>query len=147
MAAVAAVLKIRTTPSPLVLASGLHGGGGASRNGQEWIPTGCLCGALAAGVLAIGILYGTEEPAPKGQQGCASQVAGLLHRRFQEEMGAKCCNLIRPFQKKTGEENSCKAVYRRGAELTVDVLLSAPDLLPDCGMPGSLRRLMVKGKK
>jgi len=63
-----------------------------------------------------------------------------LHKRFSEEMGGKCCALLRPFQHKVDKEHSCRAIYRRGAELAVEVALSAPRLVPECRMPRSLQR-------
>lgn len=130
------------------MASGFHGGGGAVKTdeiGMEGNPTGCLCGTLAAGVLTLGILYGRMEPGPV-LYGGISQLAAHLHRRFQEELGGKCCALLRPFYQKIDGENSCKEIYRKGAELAVEVALAAPALVPECQMPRSLQRLVKKNR-
>jgi len=123
------------------MASGFHGGGGAVKTdeeGMEGTPTGCMCGALASGVLILGILYGRTGPAGP-RYGCISHLSAHLHQRFQEELGGKCCAMLRPFYKKTDKENSCREIYKKGAELAVEVALSAPRLVPECKMPKSLQ--------
>jgi hypothetical protein len=50
--------------------------------------------------------------------------------------------MLRPFYKKIDKENSCREIYKKGAELAVEVALSAPGLVPECKMPKSLRRLV-----
>jgi C_GCAxxG_C_C family probable redox protein len=108
---------------------------------MEGIPTGCMCGALAAGILVISLLYGRTAPVgPK--YGCISQLSAHLHQRFQEELGGKCCAMLRPFYQKIDTENSCREIYRKGAELAVEVALSAPKLVPECKMPKSLHRFV-----
>lgn len=110
---------------------------------MEGTPTGCMCGALASGVLVLGILYGRTEPG-KVRYGCISQLSAQLHRRFEEEVGGKCCALLRPFYHKIDREHSCREIYRKGAELAVEVALSAPALVPECRMPRSLQRFVEK---
>jgi len=108
---------------------------------MKGIPTGCMCGALAAGVLILGILYG--RTAPLGPRfGCISHLSAHLHKRFQEELGGKCCALLRPFYQKMDREHSCSFLYRKGAELAVEVALSAQVLVPDCKMPRLLQGLL-----
>jgi C_GCAxxG_C_C family probable redox protein len=111
--------------------------------GLKGIPTGCMCGALAAGVLVLGILYG--RTAPMGPRfGCISHLSAHLHKRFQEEFGGKCCAMLRPFYQKMDREHSCSHIYRKGAELAVEVALSAPSLVAGCRMPGALHGLLKK---
>ncbi len=52
--------------------------------------------------------------------------------------------MLRPFYKKIDRENSCREIYKKGAELAVEVALSGPELVPECRMPKSLQRI-VKG--
>jgi hypothetical protein len=100
-----------------------------------------MCGALAAGVLILGVLYG--RTAPVGPRfGCISHLSAHLHKRFQEELGGKCCAMLRPFYQKIDEENSCKEIYRKGAELAVEVALSASALVRECKMPRPLQRFV-----
>ena len=114
--------------------------------GMKGIPTGCMCGALAAGVLVLGVLYG--RTAPVGPRfGCISHLSAHLHKRFEEEFGAKCCAILRPFYQKMDREHSCSFLYQKGAELSVEVALSAPALVSDCRLPGSIQRLVEKNRK
>jgi C_GCAxxG_C_C family probable redox protein len=114
--------------------------------GMKGIPTGCMCGALAAGVLILGVLYGRS--APVGPRfGCISHLSAHLHKRFQEEFGGKCCAMLRPFYQKMDREHSCSHIYQKGAELAVEAALSAPALVPECRMPRALQALMKKGRK
>ena len=111
--------------------------------GMKGIPTGCMCGALAAGVLVLGVLYGRS--APVGPRfGCISHLSAHLHKRFQDEFGGKCCAMLRPFYQRMDREHSCGHIYRKGAELAVEVALSAPALVSDCRMPRSLHGLLKK---
>jgi len=106
-------------------------------------PTGCMCGALAAGVIVLGVLYGRS--APVGPRfGCISHLSAHLHKRFQDELGGKCCAMLRPFYQKMDREHSCSHIYQKGAELAVEVALSAPSLVPDCRMPRPLHALLKK---
>jgi len=52
--------------------------------------------------------------------------------------------MLRPFYKKTDRENSCREIYKKGAELAVEVALSAPRLVPECKMPKSLRSFVER---
>ena len=138
---------MKVKPDPPKMASGFHGGGGAIKTdeeGMEGTPTGCMCGALAAGVLILGILYGRTSPAGP-RFGCISHLSAHLHKRFQEELGGKCCAMLRPFYQKIDREKSCRFIYQKGAELAVEVALSAPELGPECRMPRFLQRF-VEGK-
>ena len=128
------------------MASGFHGGGGAVKTdeiGMQGIPTGCMCGALASGVLILGILYGRTAPS-KVRFDEISHLSAHLHKRFQEEVGGKCCALIRPFYHKMDSEHSCREIYQKGAELAVEVALSAPAIVPGCKIPRSLQAFVNK---
>ena len=114
--------------------------------GMKGIPTGCMCGALAAGVLVLGVLYGRATPVGP-RFGCISHLSAHLHKRFQDELGGKCCALLRPFYQKMDRDHSCSHVYQKGAELAVEVALSAPALVSDCRLPTSIQRLVEKNRK
>ena len=111
--------------------------------GMKGIPTGCMCGALAAGVLVLGVLY--ERSAPVDPRfGCISHLSAHLHKRFQDEFGGKCCAMLRPFYQRMDREHSCSHIYQKRAELAVEVALSAPALVSDCRMSRSLHGLLKK---
>jgi hypothetical protein len=112
--------------------------------GKKGTPTGCMCGALAAGVLILGVLYG--RTAPVGLRfGCISHLSAHLHKRFQDELGGKCCGMLRPFYQKMDRDHTCSYLYQKGAELAVEAALSSPAIAPECKMPRSLSRLL-RGK-
>jgi hypothetical protein len=136
------VLKIKLNIPASMLATGFHGGGGGAKVGEQWTPTGCMCGALAGGVLALNVFYGRKSPT-ENRYGCAAHVSGVLHKRFQEELGGKCCSLIRPFYRAKDAEKGCSPVYIKGAELAVEVIYSAPKIFGECKMPASLRKLIT----
>jgi Putative redox-active protein (C_GCAxxG_C_C) len=137
---------LKVKPVPPKIASGFHGGGGGIKTDEEGtkgIPTGCMCGALASGVLALGVLYG--RTAPVGPRfGVISHLSAHLHKRFLDELGGKCCAMLRPFYQKMDKENSCDFVYRKGAELAVEVILSAPRIVPECRVPRSIQTLIKR---
>jgi hypothetical protein len=45
---------------------------------------------------------------------------------------------------KLSQTTSARAIYRKGAELAVEVALSAPKLVPECRMPRSLQKFVRK---
>jgi hypothetical protein len=52
--------------------------------------------------------------------------------------------MLRPFYQKIDQQKSCREIYKKGAELAVEVALSAPKLVPECKMPKSLQRIAGK---
>ncbi len=140
-AAVVEVLSLRVYPPAPKLASGFHGGGGRIYVGGEPVPTGCMCGALAGGVLALSALYGRTSP--KGTRyGCIPHAAGYLHQRFLAEVGGKCCSMLRPLYQRMDPEKSCQELYKKGAELAVEAMFAAPGVFGECKLPRSLQRLI-----
>jgi hypothetical protein len=128
-------------PFPPKMASGFHGGGGGCRVGEEWVPTGCMCGALAAGVLALSNFYGRTSP--KGNRyGCISHASGYLHQRFFDEVGGKCCSMLRPLYQRMDREKSCRELYKKGAELAIEAIFAAPGVFSECKFPRSLQRII-----
>lgn len=142
-AAVVEVLGLRVYPPAPKMASGFHGGGGRIRVGDEEVPTGCLCGALAGGVLALSVLYGRTSP--KGTRyGCIPHAAGYLHQRFFADVGGKCCAMLRPFYQRIDPEHSCQELYKKGAELAIEAIFAAPGVFGECTLPRPLQRLIME---
>ena len=75
----------------LKMASGFPVGMGALGSG------GCTCGALSAGQMVLGLVYGRAVP---GQEAPAIlEKAKHLHDWFQSDKGSTCCRvLIRDFE-------------------------------------------------
>ncbi len=147
------VLRI-TDPSMVRLVTGFHGGGGthlkvpdANMNevleglasGRDRRPAeeleveqvGHLCGALAAGIICIGLIYGRTSP--KDELDCPDELAFELHRRFSQEFGEKECFPLRKKWIPHSHNHTCEPVYKRGAELAVQLILEAHEVISDCG--------------
>jgi C_GCAxxG_C_C family probable redox protein len=114
----------------------MEGVGASFRTDIKVTPTGHLCGALAAGIIIIGYIFGRKSP--DDDITCPSELASELHRRFEEEMGTKMCAMLRPFQMKItadpdkDEKGHCGNTYAAGAKLAVEVILEAKELCPLC---------------
>jgi C_GCAxxG_C_C family probable redox protein len=91
---------------------------------------GHLCGALAAGIVCIGLLYGRE----KGSDDltCVDELCYELHRLFIADLGARECSTLIAKWKPLSPTNNCLHVYQRGAEIATKLILEAPDLFPAC---------------
>jgi hypothetical protein len=145
-------LKI-TDPSMVKLMTGFHGGGGTHLKVQglnmnevlegiasgkdrrpseelEVVQVGHLCGALAAGIICIGLIYGRTSPMDDLE--CPDELAFELHRRFSEEFGEKECRPLREKWIPLSADHTCEPVYKRGAELAVELILEAHEVIPDC---------------
>jgi len=85
------------------LASGLAEGLGGS---------GCLCGAVSGGVLALGLFMGKDGLTLLNASGSSFSTA-LLHREFSERFGSACCKVLSKKVKNEG-----KAHFEQCAELT-----------------------------
>ena len=138
------------------MATPFHGGGGAHRKAVsekpedlrhpalattdpstvQWIDAGGQCGALSAGMMMIGYIFGRKTP--KDDVTCASELAYELQKRFKETLGAKECSVLNPFHEKISadpsrnEPGNCGKVYYTGAKLAVEVILSAREICPLC---------------
>lgn len=92
--------------------------------------TGHLCGALAAGIICIGFLYGRRYPVD--DLTCVDELSFELHRRFLEEFGEKECRAIREKYVPISPNGTCEYVYARGAQIAVQLILEAGNLVKEC---------------
>jgi C_GCAxxG_C_C family probable redox protein len=53
---------------------------------------GCLCGALAGALLAVGLFLGS--PNPVGRRKSVQVASGILMKRFKLRFGASCCRIL-----------------------------------------------------
>jgi C_GCAxxG_C_C family probable redox protein len=101
---------------------------------------GC-CGALAAGMLAIGSVYGrSAEEMPRGRYWKAYQVSRRLLEEFEAEFGSASCSDIqrrlfgrtfdlldqgdfRKFEEMGGHRDKCPHVCGTAAKLTARILM------------------------
>ena len=54
--------------------------------------------------------------------------------------------MLRPFYQKIDQQKSCREIYKKGAELAVEVALSAPKLVAECKMPRSLQSFVERNR-
>lgn len=145
-------LKI-TDSSMVKIVTGFHGGGGCRRirpgvnmndvldglaSGKDRRTaeeagleiTGHLCGALAAGIVCIGFLYGRRYPVD--DLACVDELSFELHRRFLKEFGERECRAIRAKYVPISPNGTCEYVYERGAQIAVQLILEAGNLVKEC---------------
>lgn len=60
---------------------------------------GCVCGALAASVMALGLMKGRTEATQDREE--AYVLSNEFHNRFQEKFGATCCRALNPHEFET----------------------------------------------
>ena len=97
------------------LAAGLGDGMGGS---------GCLCGAVSGGALALGLFLGTGRLSPGGDQRVL-RATHRLHDRFKTVFGSTCCRVLKkksmPGCRNQNEE--CAGRTAKAAELTAELIL------------------------
>lgn len=89
-------------------------GGGVGRSG-------CICGALAGGVIALGSIYGrkSSDDDKKRPYGLASR----LFNQFTEEFGSSCCQVINKGDFKSKEHvTRCSGIAAKTAEMLFKIL-------------------------
>ncbi|KAF1083962.1 putative redox-active protein [Sporotomaculum syntrophicum] len=83
--------------------------------------SGCACGAVTGGVVAIGALL--AGPDIKGFDRTIAKLTAELHRRFVGEFGLTCCKGLR--KKYSLLKNArCKKITVTTAAITLELLLS-----------------------
>lgn len=103
------------------IASGLPEGLGGS---------GCLCGALNGGVLALGLFLGRNRPG-FGNGSRVRACTRLLHDRFRETFGGTCCRILtRDFRHdRQLHFNHCAELTAGAARMAARIILhKRPDL-------------------
>lgn len=116
--AAAQVLGVPISEELLRVSSVFRGGGGGY---------GGRCGVAEAGLMMIGLLYGRSDES--GDSEAYSYLARLWLKRFRLHFVSLNCADLLPATKERSPENNCARTYTEGAELMVDFLLDAPELL------------------
>ena len=86
--------------------------------------TGCLCGALGGGVLALGLFLGRDRAGGKDRHH-ARQASRALHDLFRDHLGSTCCRVLNKRTKRDSRSHfeHCKEVTGIGARLAAQVIL------------------------
>lgn len=93
--------------------------------------TGCLCGAVNGGVLALGLFLGRNLTGFSRKKKINSAIK-LLHDRFKDRFGSTCCKVL---TKKNGYDRKeqfdhCAELTGTTAELAAEIILeNRPDLV------------------
>jgi len=97
------------------LAAGLGDGMGGS---------GCICGAVNGGALALGLFLGTGQLSPGGDQ-IVLQATRRLHDRFKAAFGAVCCRILMKNNTKgpVSKNHDCALRTSKAVELTAALIL------------------------
>jgi C_GCAxxG_C_C family probable redox protein len=86
--------------------------------------TGCLCGALAGALLAVGLFLGSSNPV--GHRKSVQIASGLLMKRFKLRFGASCCRIL---SKK--DQGDSVPVFDRCAQQTAEAAAMAASMILD----------------
>jgi hypothetical protein len=114
MRAVGASVLDRTvlSDSLLKMMSTLHGGLADTKNGP--------CGAMVAGIMIIGALYGRDDMAQDEAPGCA--IARRWRGRFKREFGSEHCGTLRQGQPGPEYPSVCGTIMVRAARMLAGFL-------------------------
>lgn len=100
-------LGIKLNDEALKMASGFGGGIGHA---------GCVCGALAASVMVLGILQGRTNK--EQSRVPVYNAAEEFHRNFNEKFGGSCCRALNSYPFETKEHlRNCLKLTGNTAEL------------------------------
>lgn len=93
--------------------------------------SGCTCGALTAGALALGLFLGRSRPGESDKRHARS-AANLLYSSFKERFGSSCCRVLTgKVKEKSGlHAVQCATLTGETAQLVAQLLLDRrPELI------------------
>ncbi len=91
----------------------------------EGMGSGCTCGALSAGQMALGLFLGQ-----RGYGGAMTRAARGLHDGFKAREGSTCCRvLVKKSKSRRARGEHCASLAGHAAELACRLVLTArPEL-------------------
>ncbi|MDV0440834.1 C-GCAxxG-C-C family protein [Methanorbis furvi] len=78
---------------------------------------GCTCGAVAGGIMALGLVFGRTKPEEKAKSAECMKYARELHDRFRKENTSVCCRVLTKNMLEDSPERK-----KQCAELTGEVV-------------------------
>ena len=106
------ILGIPVDEQSLRMTTGFGGGFGHA---------GCVCGALAASVMALGLLRGRTAATESREEAYA--LSKEFHDRFREKFGATCCRALNPHEFETREHLvNCVKITGNTAKLLMEFI-------------------------
>ncbi len=91
--------------------------------------SGCTCGALTGGAVALGLFLGRDRPGGRDRLK-AMEAAHALHNEFKAMFGSTCCRVLtrKVKDQPRAHMEQCAQFTRSAAEMTAGLIL---DRLPD----------------
>lgn len=107
--------KIDLSDDAIAMSSGFPWGLGGA---------GCICGALAGGIMILGYFFGRTTPGDPQIQQCF-KLSQELHDHFFKTCGASCCRaLTRGMEKNSPERKSqCTDFVKDTVKTTAEIIL------------------------
>ncbi len=86
---------------------------------------GCTCGAVAGGVMALGLVFGRTRPEEKVQSAGCMKYARELHDRFREENKSVCCRVLTKNMLADSPERKkqCAELTGEVVEIVIEIIL------------------------
>lgn len=86
--------------------------------------SGCLCGAVSGGVLALGLFLGRNGPGFSNRRKI-NEKTGLLHELFEQKYGATCCRMLTKHVKEGSHEHlmQCAELTGSAAAMAARIIL------------------------
>lgn len=87
--------------------------------------SGCTCGAVAGGVMALGLVFGRTKPEEKVQSAECMKYARELHDRFRKENKAVCCRILTKNMLADSPEHTkqCAELTGEVVEIVTEIIL------------------------
>lgn len=94
--------------------------------------TGCVCGALAGGVMMLGAYAETEDLAPEARRLHAEELSAAFLERFTAEWGGTCCRVIKRGHVAGSQESAehCAGITEYAAALALRMIDDARGASP-----------------
>ena len=86
---------------------------------------GCTCGAVAGGVMALGLVFGRTKPEEKVQSAECMKYARELHDRFRKENKAICCRILtnNMLEDSSEHKKQCAELTGEVVEIVAEIIL------------------------
>ncbi|MDO5845367.1 MAG: C-GCAxxG-C-C family protein [Methanocorpusculum sp.] len=86
---------------------------------------GCVCGAVAGGVMALGLVFGRTKPEEKDKSADCLRYARELHDAFRKENKAVCCRVLTKhmLDDPDGHMKQCAELSGDVTKIVVDIIL------------------------
>lgn len=86
---------------------------------------GCTCGAVAGGVMVLGLVFGRTKPEEKVQSAECMKYARELHDRFRKENKSVCCRVLTKNMLADSPEHKkqCAELTGEVVEIVTEIIL------------------------